>query len=100
MATAGQGVYNGLATVGKIQATVGLVVFTCIAMSCCASGVMTIKNDASDKTKPQGAGYALVAAGCFLALCAVLGYWLTTTYKPVAALGGAGGTGQIGQAIF
>ena len=39
---AAQGVYNGLAEVGKIKATIGLVVAVCVALSCCASGGMTL----------------------------------------------------------
>lgn len=158
---AAQGVYNGLAQVGKIQSAIGLVLAFCIASSCCASGGMTIKNATSDKhtatasavvsgttctsnvctgtgtytvsgqtytlgvttgipapanvnimydpAKPSdavqnkmgaGIGYALIGAGFCLVLCAMLGYWLTTTYKPIAALGGASAVGQIGQSIF
>jgi len=39
---AAQGVYNGLAEVGKIKATIGLVVAVCVALSCCASGGMAL----------------------------------------------------------
>lgn len=49
MTTLGQNVYGGLAEVGKLKATIGLVVAVCIALSCCASGGMTIQVAASDK---------------------------------------------------
>jgi hypothetical protein len=161
MAAVGQNIYGGLAEVGKLQATFGLVLAFCIAASCCASGGVTIKNAASDKhtattsavvsgvtctsnactgtgtytvsgqtytlpvttgvpapakvnimydpAKPSDAiqnkmspvvGYALISGGFCLVLCALLGYWLTNTYKPIAALGGASAISQVGQAIF
>jgi len=46
---AAQGVYNGLAEVGKLKATIGLVVAVCVALSCCASGGMAL----SDKHTAQ-----------------------------------------------
>ena len=161
MAAVGQNIYGGLAQLGKLQATLGLVLAFCIAASCCASGGVTIKNAAADKhtatasavvsgatctsnvctgtgtytvsgqtytlgvttgvpapanvniiydpVKPSDAiqnktspavGYALIMGGFCLVMCALIGYWLTMTYKPVAALGGAGAIGQIGDAIF
>ena len=161
MEAAGQNIYGGLAQLGKLQATLGLVLAFCIASSCCASGGMTIKNAAADKhtatasavvsgatctsnvctgtgtytvsgqtytlplktgvpapanikimynpSKPSDAvqskmspavGYALIMGGFCLVMCAIIGYWLTTTYKPIAALGGVSAVGQIGDAIF
>ena len=161
MAAAGENIYGGLAQLGKIWATLGLVLGLCIAASCCASGGATIKNAADDKhtatvsavvsgtmctsntctgtatytvsgqthtlavttgvpsptnitvmydpanpsdavqnRPPASVGYGLIAGGFFVVIIATLGYWLTNTYKPIAALGGASAISQVGQAIF
>ena len=57
-------------------------------------------SDAEQNKQTPEMGYALICGGFLLVLCAILGYWLTMTYKPVAALGGVSAIGQVGQAIF
>lgn len=48
-AALGQNVYGGLAEVGKLKATIGLVVAVCLALSCCTSGGLTINAAMNDK---------------------------------------------------
>ena len=57
-------------------------------------------SDAIQNKMSPAIGYALIGGGFCLVLCAVFGYWLTNTYKPIAALGGASAIGQIGDSIF
>jgi hypothetical protein len=69
---AAQNVYGGLAEIGKLKATVGLVVAACVALSCCVSGGFTIKSAMSDK-HTASANATLSNVNCTSNLCTAVG---------------------------
>jgi hypothetical protein len=159
--TLGQNVYGGLAQVGQLKATIGVVVAVCIASSFCASGGLMINAAATDKhtgsasavlsqvncnsnactavgtynvdgksyttnvttmnpapsnvnisynpsnpgdgvqNKPStGFGIGLIVVGFIVVLIGAVVYWVTMSYKPIAALQGAGAIYDVGKAVF
>lgn len=93
----GAGAVNALAAFGRFQATVGLVIACCVAMSCCAVGVATAKNpDPAQKPKaiPWFAGAVLVA---------LLGYLIysfaQTSRTGAAVMGGVGAVDLMGNIL-
>lgn len=154
-------VYGGLAAVGELKAKVGLACAICIGLSCCASGVSTIKSASSDKhtasvqaitsnascvsntctadsmytvdskdyilkgswsnvapttftvlynpSDPSdatqhapsvGLGIGFIVGGTVIFIFAMLIYWLTMSYKPIAAVSGADAIYDVGKQIF
>jgi hypothetical protein len=93
----GAGAVNALATFGRFQATVGLVLACCIAMSCCAVGAGQFNNpDPSQKAKsfPWFIGAILTL---------VLGYLIysfaQTSRTGAAVMGGVGAVDIMGNIL-
>lgn len=94
---AGAGAVNALAAFGRFQATVGLVIACCLAMSCCAVGAVQFKNpDPKEKSKsfPFFIGAVLVA---------LLGYLIysfaQTSRTGAAVMGGVGAVDIMGNIL-
>jgi hypothetical protein len=91
------GAVNTLAAFGRFQATVGLVFAVCIAMSCCGSGVVGLKNpDPKEKSKSF-----LFFIGAILVL--LLGYLIysfaQTSRTGAAVMGGVGAVDIMGNIL-
>jgi hypothetical protein len=56
--------------------------------------------DVEQAKPPLGIGIGLIVGAILLFLCGCIGYWLTMTYKPVAALEGADTVLSVGKTIF
>ena len=56
--------------------------------------------DAEQTKLPVGLGIGLIVGGLVVVLCGYLVYWLTMSYKPVAALEGADTIYNIGKSTF
>ena len=56
--------------------------------------------DAEQTKLPIGLGIGLIVGGLVVVLCGYLVYWLTMSYKPVAALEGAETIYNLGKSAF
>jgi len=91
------GAVNALAAFGRFQATVGLVIACCLAMSCCTIGVFEFKNP-----DPKGKAKAFpFFIGAILVL--LLGYLIysfaQTSRTGAAVMGGVGGVDIMGNIL-
>lgn len=95
------GAYNGLATVGQLSSTVGLVGAVATAVSFVAMGCVFVlmgssnKSNKRDKSGKAAAtnsvvGIVFSSMACCVVLVAFLHYRLTASSKPYAAVAGAG----------
>ena len=91
------GAVNALAAFGRFQATVGLVFACCIAMSCCGSGVVGLKNpDPKEKSK----SFLFFIVGILVVLFGYLIYSFAQTSRTGAAvMGGVGGVDIMGNIL-
>lgn len=56
--------------------------------------------DAEQTKLPVGLGIGLIVGGLIVVLCGYLAYWLTMSYKPIAALEGVETVYNVGKSAF
>jgi hypothetical protein len=88
----GAGAVNALAAIGRFQATVGLIIACCLAMSCCAIGASEFKNpDPNEKKK----AFPFFIGALVSILFGYVGYSLAQSSRTGAAVIGGFGTAEV-----
>ena len=91
------GAVNTLAAFGRFQATVGLIFAVCIAMSCCASGVLQFR---SPDPKEKSRSFLFFIGGLLSIACGYLIYSFAQTSRTGAAvMGGVGAVDIMGNIL-
>ena len=91
------GAVNALAGFGRFEATLQFAVLGCIALSCCLSGMMSLK-DPDPKKKKQSVLF--FAGGCCLLLMGYLVYSFAQSSRTGAAVIGGVGAFNIAERII